>query len=440
MITILRKPVPVTVVSLGLLTLTLQVGYIFGAASYPNPYFGISQFHILPQAAPYLLLPTSWLAALGVAWAIKRNSSLLVATPRSRKVFHVSALLASIAAVALFLSLRNQFINRDGQNLTWKIPQGVSASGAHVTHDQMLELFVHSRFWYYTNQMFGLSVRQSYQVLSSLAGGAFIFTLLLLLAVLKPRSRTAYLLLFLSGGFMQLFFGDVENYTLVSVLILAYILAAQLHIQGRLSIAIPSLLLSLAISFHLLAGWLLPSLAYLYVRLLKKRHYRQVVFASLAFAGLILAVLLFFHFHGLPIATLLTESHVSGMGGHYDRYINALDPEYFTQLGNLVLLLYPGTLLLLPAALLAARSPTTFNGFLAACVAGTVAFILVWKAQLGVLQDWNLFAPALIPLGVFVSNNLGNLGERGVVPAVAFGLSAGAHSLSWIVSNHLVNP
>ena len=83
-----------------------------------------------------------------------------------------------IVCIMVFLLLRNNFINYDGQAFTEKFHRDVAISGAHVTHDEMWELYVHSRFWYYTNRFFDWSVTFSYQVLSSIAGGVFIFFLL----------------------------------------------------------------------------------------------------------------------------------------------------------------------------------------------------------------------------------------------------------------------
>ena len=57
-----------------------------------------------------------------------------------------------LLCVTVFLLLRNNFINYDGLAFTEKFHRDVAVNGAHVTHDEMWELYVHSRFWYYTKR------------------------------------------------------------------------------------------------------------------------------------------------------------------------------------------------------------------------------------------------------------------------------------------------
>ncbi len=386
------------------------------------------------------------LAALPLSsWALaKWREPLAVGWERvSRFVSRRSgAVLVSAGFVLLFFLLRNQALNPDGSVLGLKFAREIPLRGYHATHDEILELFVHSRFWFYTHHWFGWSVELSYQVLSCLAGGVFAFFLLRFAGVACPGNPLGLFLLTISGGFMQLYFGDVENYTLTGALIMLYLYASARHLRGDLSVAVPSVILGVAISFHLLAGWLLPSLAYLYVRQLRRRRFRGPALGALSIAAIWATVLLGFHFHGLPLRELVTTSHVSAYGGHPDQVLAAPSARYLWDQVNLLLLLFPGALFAVPLLVSRRvdRDPLPMHLLIATC--SLLAFQAVWKAQLGVYNDWNLFANVAVPFSLLVWTNVlrERLSDRRKAILVAFFLLSAFHSYAWIISNHTAVP
>jgi hypothetical protein len=347
---------------------------------------------------------------------------------------------ASLAALftAIFLILRNGFVNPDGIALRLKFASDVPTLGAHVTHDEMWELYLHSRFWYYTNQVFGWSVDASYHILSSLSGGVFIFILLQYARIIHARNPLGFFLLMISGGYMQLFFGDVENYTLTATLIMGYLLSTALYLKGRISIVVPSSLLALAITFHLLAGWLLPSLAFLYILEMRKRKYSRLLIAILVSVTIIGLTLMFFHFHNLPIENLLYDSHALGQGGNISRMI--VDPSlpYYWQQINLLALLFPASILILPLISYKRIMLTPGNFHLIIAIVFMLAFQFTWEAKIGVYNDWNLFASMALPFSALIWSNflqIPDLKFRKQITIALFSLSF-LHSYVWIISNH----
>src|SRR5262245_25850465 len=85
-------------------------------------------------------------AALGLAAAIAWAAPRLPAARRA-----AGAMLA-LAALPVFFFLRTNWLNGDGSMLTPKFQRDVPLVGAHLSHDELLEFFVHSRFWYYTQR------------------------------------------------------------------------------------------------------------------------------------------------------------------------------------------------------------------------------------------------------------------------------------------------
>jgi hypothetical protein len=302
----------------------------------------------------------------------------------------------------------------------------------------MWELYLHSRFWHYTNRLAGWSVTLSYQVLSSLAGGLFVLLLFLYSRLLVPRRALVLAGLVASGGFMQLFFGDPENYTLTAVLILAYPYASAAHLRGRCSVVWPGLLLGLAITFHLLAGWLLPSLGYLCFLQLRQRRYGSVALAMVGLLSIVALTLLFFHFQGLPLRDLYWKSHAFGEGGDILSKLARPDKLYYLGLLNLLFLLVPAVWLVPPLLGFRRIDRRPVNVHLLLASVFMLIYMFTWKATLGVLSDWNLFANAAIPLSALIGYNLSKietLPRRGEI-LLALSWVFAMHSYCWIVSNH----
>ncbi len=336
-----------------------------------------------------------------------------------------------------FLGLRNQFINPDGMAFAAKFHADVPVRGASVTHDEILELYVHSRFWYHTSRAFGWSVEYSYQFLSSLAGGVFVVLLLVFSRALLGEKRWILLVLGTgSAGFMQLFFGDVENYTLVTLLMLGYFVAGYLYLEGRTSLLLSSAVLALAICFHLLAAFLLPSLAFLYVVALRRRQWLAVAGAAMTLVAIPVAVVTYFHFHGLPFEVILT-SNAFGQAGKLQRFA-APDLAYHGQITSLLLLLFPPTLCFLPLIAYRRVPLDSFNVFMLLAASVLVGYVFTWRADLGVYNDWNLYAPAALPLAILFWYNFARAdafaNKAGIGAALI--LTSAVHSYAWIVANH----
>ncbi|OGO20380.1 MAG: hypothetical protein A2Z14_05145 [Chloroflexi bacterium RBG_16_48_8] len=242
----------------------------------------------------------------------------------------------------------------------------------------------------------------------------------------------------LSGGYIQLFFGDVENYTLVSVLKLLYLFLAYLFIENRIELWVPGLALSIALGFHLLAGWLIPSLIYLFILAWKKKDRKGVLFGFLGFVAPLVLLLTYFHWNGLPTNDMLYRSHALGVMRHLERYLNPLQGSHYSSLFNLIFLLLPA-IILVPMLVINRRiGSDPFTHFLLLAASFMLAFVLLWRMQLSVYEDWNLVAPAMIPLSTLIAFSYANMPEKfkKELILIVFGLTATLHTSMWIVSNH----
>ena len=348
-----------------------------------------------------------------------------------------------IAGVVLLLSLlfffKSSALNQDGQDLLWKIPADVESIGAHVVHDEMLELYTHSVFWDTLNKFGDFSVEFSYHVLSVSSGILF---LLALVFYAKENINTdiyLFILLVCSGGFIQLFFGDVENYSITSAIVMWYFLVGSRVLKGKSSNWLAAAILGLAMCFHLEAGFLLPSLAYLVIsQSIRTRRPSHLLPLLLPFSMILCCMILLDQAGILPIENLWLYSHATAHGGNIASVLPPLSLPYYIEMYNLLLLLFP-SFILLPCALVKEKV-TQIDCFLLIAVSFLMLLPLAWKAALGVLNDWNLYAILAIPCSILVWSKLlprVDTGRMRVALIVMLVFSM-LNTFAWVVKNHAV--
>ncbi|MCE0763110.1 hypothetical protein LWC35_09340 [Pseudonocardia kujensis] len=333
-------------------------------------------------------------------------------------------LIVAAVGVGLFWLLSDRTENLDGSLLQGKFE---AAPGGFATHDEMLELYLHSRLWAGLHAMWGWDVAQTYRLVSCLSGGAAV---LLALRIARRFDQPLLVLGLLAGGaWVMVFFGDVENYTLTAVVALAYLAGALRFLDDEDGSVWPlGLLLGLGVLCHLETLVLGPSLLVLVVIAVRRGRRLDGVAAFAAVPAVLGLGLWWFDEHGLPIAQLVSGSQISAQGGDWSRF---LLPDgatgWWLQL-QLVLLLAPAVVLLPACRFVDVRSV-----FFGVASAGALLMVLVWRAQLGVFDDWNLYAIAAPPLTLLVVSGL----RRASPPwATAFVVLAGTQTLAWVLENH----
>ena len=432
-----------------LLIFVMAAAYLCAAWVLPSNAFGFNQLrHLrLPAALACYVGGAALILLSGrisrVGW-IRRISAGGDAARGPTKRNDLSRIvlysLVAVLCLASFWLLRTNSFNSDTNDLKRKFAQDVPVLGAHVSYDEMLELYVHSRFWYYTNRRLGWTVVKSYQVLSVLAGGAFVLGLLAFARRLLPRHWVALCLLVASGGFMQLFFGDAENYTITAALILAYLWAGYVFIEGRTRIIVPSAVLAVAMCFHFLSGWLLPSLLYLYVLAAKRKQYLAMALGVALSCLIVGGTLLFFHLSGWPIQDFLYRSHSLGHGLHFREVLATPSLEHYWEITNLLFLLFPAAPFFVPLLWFRRMDARPVNVFVGLAALLLLVLMYVWNPMLGVYYDWNLFAAAAVPLSLLFAYNF--LRAEGLKHKMQIYLgillASALPSYAWIAANHFL--
>ncbi len=413
-------------------TLVLVSVYVAGALGIAPDSFGISAIQRAPASAlPVIVAAVVALASVAVVLDARGATRWVASYP--------IAIAVGVMAGGIMFAWRSEFLNPDALMFAPKFESAVPVSGAFITHDEMFEFLVHSRVWDYTHRWWGWSVEYSYQVTSATAGIAFVVLAFRLAARIAPAAPGLFLLGLFSGAYMQLFFGDVENYTLTAVVVTAYLLAAARFLRGDAALWEPAVTLGAAMSFHLLAGWLLPSLAYLgYISWRRTRDYGPLVRSACLAGGVVVAAVAVVHFYGAPIWSM-GASHAGRALRLQGMFVTDWSATYYVEHANLVMLLTPA-IVVLPALAGWRRLLLDETSTFLAVAAGTLfVFQLVWKAQVGVYNDWNLFAIGALVLGVLLwrSVALSATSTPHRILAASLAALAALHSYAWIAANHV---
>lgn len=405
----------------------LYSGYLSG-----EPRYGFNQLrHWEPLTIVGILLVLGGLLTLAKRLRWKLPGTEPVSTARAV----IYACMVALGSFPLFLLFRNGFVNDDGLAWSFNLLAGIN----YVGLDEMLTMLTVNSLWKALGDPVGFTPFHVYACFSAVMGFAFMFFTVLLACRDTGKSWPLLVLLVVSGGFMQAFFGDVENYAGVMALCMAYIWAAREFLEERVSILIPGLLLVLAMCMHLLALCLFPA-HLLLCRTAWKRGSRWLVPASAALMVIVfLLVMLIAADAGLDLRNL-HNSHIFGSGTDVSTVHMFAAPSvtYYNAVTSVLFLLFPFWWVPVLLALTGNMRNDAFNRFLVAASTGFLALAYVWRLNLRPYFDWNLVACSAIPASVLAWRNLLLMRREKLLSTAMVFLAAtgGLHSYSWILANH----
>lgn len=320
-----------------------------------------------------------------------------------------------------------------------------------------LDVFLHAKAWAAGHRLFGwLDPTPVYAVLSSAAGVVFVWVLWGLADWLgRERSERVLLAgLVLTLGTMQLFFGYIENYTFMTLGVLIYLWLALRCIRGEIGLIWPATALALTHAFHPSTLVLAPSL--LYVAHGAGGRPARSALVQLALPYLVIGggVLALMTAGGHGISALLGADFPGGGDRRWFVPLFATTTRWehytFLSVGHLADIANQQWLsapLILPSLILAAvlapgRLPIADRAFRFLTLAAGLYLLLTltWNPDYGGQRDWDLFAPAAVPLALLLGYVLPHsLPERPALRAAAWALIAGqAFALvAWVYQNTL---
>ncbi|MBL8019675.1 MAG: hypothetical protein JNM27_08435 [Leptospirales bacterium] len=355
--------------------------------------------------------PALWAFKHGVSWApVLVLCALIpiafyVLLPDSTRIrivhinFPIILLLATIAVACMWIFRQRLILpppegNGDGIFLLEQIPVYTELFGFRASFDEILELYVHSKF-YLICKSIGLSILDSYAILSCVSG---FFYVSIVLRFLNDRPLWHWLLgfaLLILTPAIELFFGYVEHYDAPTVLIAAVaMLVLRMELPGPRQWMILGGLAALGAAFHMFAGIaLLPLAFYCYAQSEnRKAFFRNALLAAIP-AGVILG--------GVWIYFLFLAQHPISIGESFFvkppfypwRQIVSL--KHFLDTFNLLVLGMPALLCILPLLLLIRPDRRTFQDWrIRFTLIGFLGFLgasFLIHPLLGFPADWDLF-------------------------------------------------
>jgi len=331
-----------------------------------------------------------------------------------------------------------------------------------------LDVFLHAKVWALGNRWFGWSdAMPAYWILSCAAGAIFIFVLCWLSDTMGRNGTEKSLIFGLVAtlGTVQLFFGYAENYSLMTVGLLAYLFLAIRVLQQKTDLWWPATVLAITHALHPSTLVLQPSLWYLGWASQRTAsnsgtELHSSTRESLATAAKVLlpsvlvglAVIGFMEAgdHGL---SALLGADAPG-GGDRSWFVPLLRTttrwqhytmfswQHLLDIVNEQLLTAPLILpsLLLVVFLVRSRIPQESRvvGFLCVAAASYLLLTIVWNPDYGGRRDWDLFAPASIPLTLLLAYLLPRaIPERPALHSASLVLVATQlfHTSAWIFQN-----
>ncbi|MCD6290784.1 MAG: hypothetical protein J7M34_09810, partial [Anaerolineae bacterium] len=259
--------------------------------------------------------------------------------------------------------------------------------------------------YHVSHALIGWDAWHAIALVSCLAGVVYVWIAWRLASEIAddPQRRGLAFGLLLSPGAIQLLFGHVENYTLVTVTAMGYIWLAMRVLSRRSHPAWAASALGLAVAFHPQAIFLAPSLAVLaWANKDWKSRVQAALWLATGFIVPLLALMVLAQAVGapalqigvnryaddtqlwLPLSKMLATSHL----------VDVLNNLY------LVAPVSAGVILLL----LTGRWPRERKGiFLAVATLGIVGYSLAFANKLPRPDDWDLFAITAAPVAAWAA-------------------------------------
>jgi len=340
-----------------------------------------------------------------------------------------------------------------------------------------LTIFLHARLWLLFNPLSSIGVDTLYALTSIFSGIVFVYVLLCLAAQLG-RDRLERILIFglvATTGAMQLFFGYVENYTLMSTGLMLTLYLSVRCMRDQLSLVWPSTALAITNTFHPSTIVMWPAILFMAWwkarELSAERGNKMRVWGALIVPPLIvfIALALFMTLGGHGVMALFSDDRPGGADAipfvplyeiktpwqHYTMFSLA----HMLDWANEHFLISPfGFFLLVYVLIVEAKQrlnitshrDTYEQGILFFLTIASISYLVwtfIWNPDYGGRKDWDLFAPSAFVYTLLASyawtrqadTSGGNPQNKAILARHALLLIAASalHSGAWIYSNTL---
>ena len=412
----------------------------------PNPLWGVDFLFYLPTPVQGLFI---LLAVLLFVPRFRRQcrtyvKSLPFALWGPGRRVRVSRILLILLAVAGFIALQSSrhFLGDgylylrdldagtlqrvDRAPLTFALIRGLHRVGAEVWH----------------------SAEKTYRIYSYASGLLYVLLAFATAGALGKTDREkSYVIVFLlTAGYVQLFFGYVENYAFYMPVSLLYLLTGLRCLENRAPLFVPALMLGLLISLHFFFVLFAPSLLVLAYDTYRRGRtsiprLKNTLAVLAALLPAPLATVLLLWTAGFDFAAFLGRiggsQHILPLFSEPGFYVpyRIVSISHLLDFINLQILAAPTAVM---ALLLVGKKDFRLHPFLLAAAAVPLIFTFIANPEIGAFRDWDILALPALPLTLWAASVLlarQRQVERRFRSVYVICAAAALHSILWIGVN-----
>ena len=303
-----------------------------------------------------------------------------------------------------------------------------------------------------------LSAETTYRLISYGVGVCYLLLAFPMARILvRTRQQRLVVLAFLATpGFVQLFFGYVENYPLLFPCMLLYLLSGFLYLRGNSPLWVCACVLAALVAGHFFLAMLIPSLILLALirpglpeglaAQVQQEHGRKpggwwrALGALSLFAFTLAGILTGIGFDVGGYVTNLRDTHLLPLWGepNSSQAYSLLAPGHWWDFLNQQLLVAPAALLVLLAT--GGKQRNAWNEdrlFLASAALFPLAFSFFANPEIGFFRDWDVLSLPALPLVLWTALALIERTPPSLLTASSL-LVCGAtalHTLAWVALN-----
>lgn len=371
--------------------------------------WGVNWWAYFPGYVPFVLFAIGAVAPVVMRFLLRRDESGIAddqaSANGSSKYFIIVFCLTVLYALAFYLLRARTHFLGDG----YQILSTLASDNPGIRSTEQGETLVHLWVKLLIGTNGETSALMSHQIVSISAGVLLLIAVALVSKWLFDRTinRVLFWLGLASGGYMLLFFGYVEHYSLSVLSVAVYSLMGLLVAKKKINRWLTLPVVILAIFFHILGVTLIPSAIYLLVSnsrlgnalagLNNKTKLLMVTIAAVILVSLFYyfySTDYFFRFALVPLFKdrFTVEGYTLFSSKHLLDYL------------NLLILLLPGlplmvaTLFFLPLRKIFRQREYRY---LLVLLVSTLGAVFILNPRLGMPRDWDLFSFSGVPLAAF---------------------------------------
>ncbi|MFC1563191.1 tetratricopeptide repeat protein [candidate division KSB1 bacterium] len=401
---------------IGLILLQVISGF------FPDNFFwGIDYWRYLPYGFFFIILFIIFCTVIfwfsGEWLDVFRDSikNFILTKPR----ILIALIFAIFSAVFFYLFRVKLFLLGDGYLHIRNITIGI-----YLIVAEPLDILLHSLVYKLLFPIASIDAAQTYVFVSIACGIIFIFFSAYLIEYLGDTFHQRWITFFAlcTSATMLLFFGYVESYTIVTVLLAGFFIGGLRSIKKNISPLIPSFLLGLSISTHTSAVILIPALFCLWIRYfhilptVKRRVLSGFVGVGLFVFPILITVIIFI-VKKIPSAKFINQFlkgrnilPFSSLDKTIDTAYSMFSFFHFLDMFNELFLVAPlffiGMVIIYRYRKKLLVHPDHRWLFLAIASMMYIICLSVFNLKIGASQDWDLFSPMAIPLTLFTMRSI----------------------------------